>query len=118
MREARYVSLFPRTTLHSDSKQEPLNIFKNPWFLGLSKKVKKNAILTKKRDVNCPVFSDSRWAILPFLLLADGVIILWLFPAAFQNPLRIAGRLSCSLWAFPSGFPIFPIFFEQCPVAA
>jgi hypothetical protein len=28
------------------------------------------------------------------------------FPAAFQYPLRIAQRLSNSLWAFPSSFPI------------
>jgi hypothetical protein len=50
-----------------------------------------------------------------FLPIAAGQFYLlsyWLkpifghFPAAFQYPLRIAQRLSNSLWAFPSGFSI------------
>jgi hypothetical protein len=49
-------------------------------------------------------------ASLPSLLLADGCY----FPAAFQHPLRIAHRLSNSLWAYLRGFSI-P--FQQCPAA-
>jgi hypothetical protein len=38
---------------------------------------------SEKRNGNCHVFANSRWAILPFLLLTHGVI--WTFPSGFPT---------------------------------
>jgi hypothetical protein len=69
---------------------------------------------SEKGDGNCHVFANSRWAIQPPLLLADGgyFVIPSGFPIpfkncpdAFQKPFNISQRLSNTLLAVPSGCP-------------
>jgi hypothetical protein len=60
--------------------------------------VKRKCCAKEKRDGNCHVFANSRWAIQSPLLLAG------LFPTVFLYFLRIAQRLSNNHWEFPSGF--------------
>jgi hypothetical protein len=37
-------------------------------------KCKEKCDIEEKRDLNCHVFGDSRWAFLPFFLLASGFV--------------------------------------------
>jgi hypothetical protein len=67
--------------------------------------------LFRKNEKKLPLFADSRWAILPFLLLADCGYLAFL--TAFLYSLRLAQRLSNCLRAFsytllavPNGCPI------------
>jgi hypothetical protein len=74
---------------------EPLSLLnKLPQLLRLLIYVNRNAALWRKGMEICHVFANSRWAILPPLLLAD------------SGFLGISQRLSCTLYELPRGFPI------------
>jgi hypothetical protein len=89
--------------------EETLSDFLNfPRPLRLLINVNYNAA-SEKMDGNCNVFANSRWAILPSLLLADVYY------------LGISSRLSNTFKELPRGYPIafwhFPAVFFPHPIA-
>ncbi len=74
-------------------------------------KYKQKRGTSEKKDGNCHVLANSRQAILPCLLLADGWNLGFPIPSkncpeAIQQPLGISRRLSNTLLAVPSSCPI------------
>jgi hypothetical protein len=59
-----------------------------------------------KRDGNCQIYANSRWEMLPPLLLAGCRYLGISQRLVYIYHLRISQRLPNSLWEFPSGFPI------------
>jgi hypothetical protein len=93
--------------------EDPLRVFKiSPLFLLLVTNIYRNAVLQRKEMeiVTFYPIAGRQLCLVCYWLTAG----FWHFPAAFQHSLRIAQRLSNSLWAFPSAFPV-P--FKQCPGA-